>query len=222
MEKTDGINQSIHLPDLIITDVMMPKMDGFELCKKLKTDEKTSHIPIILLTAKASKQDKIEGYELGADEYLMKPFELDELRVRIKNLISQRNKLHEHFKNKGILEVDETKITSIDKKFLQKAFEVINQNVSDTIFGVEALTDLLNVSRSVLHRKIVSLTGESPGDLIRRIRLTKAAHLIEQKFGNISEIAIEVGFSNPAQFSKSFQKQFGVTPSAYQQKNTNS
>ena len=159
---------------------------------------------------------------LGADEYLMKPFEPDELIVRIKNLINQRIKLHEHFKKKGILEVDETKITSVDKKFLQKAFEIINQNLPDTAFGVEALRDLLNVSRSVLHRKIVSLTGESPGDLIRRIRLTKAAHLIEQKFGNISEIAIEVGFSNPAQFSQSFQKQFGVTPSAYQQKIINS
>ena len=114
------------------------------------------------------------------------------------------------------------KLLQLIKKFLQKAFEVINKNISDITFGVEALAELLNVSRSVLHRKIVSLTGESPGDLIRRIRLTKASHLIEQKFGNISEVAIEVGFSNPAQFSKSFQKQFGVTPSAYQQKNTNS
>lgn len=219
----DGWNKSVNnLPDLIVSDVMMPKMDGFELCKKLKTDERTSHIPVILLTAKAAKQDKIEGYEIGADEYLMKPFEPDELRVRIKNLIAQRNKLHQHFKFKGILEVDETKINSVDKKFLQKAFEIINKNISDTTFGVEALAELLSVSRSVLHRKIVSLTGEPPGDLIRRIRLAKAAQLIEQKFGNISEIAIEVGFSNPAQFSKSFQKQFGVSPSAYLQKITNS
>lgn len=223
LDGEDGWNKSINnLPDLIVSDVMMPKMDGFELCKRIKTDERTSHIPVILLTAKAAKQDKIEGYEIGADEYLMKPFEPDELRVRIKNLINQRIKLHEHFKNKGVLEVDETKINSVDKKFLQKVFEIINQKISDTTFGVEALAFLLNVSRSVLHRKIISLTGESPGDLIRRIRLTKAAHLIEQKFGNISEIAIEVGFSNPAQFSKSFQKQFGVLPSAYQQKNTNS
>ena len=140
----DGWNKSIdNIPDLIVSDVMMPKMDGFELCKKLKTDERTSHIPVILLTAKAAKQDKIEGYEIGADEYLMKPFEPDELRVRIKNLINQRIKLHEHFKNKGILEVDETKITSVDKKFLQKAFEIINQNISDTTFGVEALAELL-------------------------------------------------------------------------------
>ncbi|MDP2362624.1 MAG: ATP-binding protein, partial [Ignavibacteria bacterium] len=218
----DGWNKSIeNIPDLIISDVMMPKMDGFELCRKLKTDERTSHITIILLTAKAAKQDKLEGYEIGADEYIMKPFEPDELSARIKNLIDQRKKLHEHFKNKGIFEVDQTKISSVDKKFLQKAFGIINHNISDSTFGVEIFAELLNVSRSVLHRKMVSLTGESPGDLIRRIRLIKASQLIEQNFGNISEIALEVGFNNPAQFARSFQKQFGVTPSLYQQKVTN-
>jgi signal transduction histidine kinase/ligand-binding sensor domain-containing protein/DNA-binding response OmpR family regulator len=218
----DGWNKSIEqIPDLIVSDVMMPKMDGFELCKKLKTDGRTSHIPVILLTAKAAKQDKIEGYDIGADEYIMKPFEPDELRVRIKNLIEQRKRLHEHFQKKGILDLDQSKFTSFDKKFLQKAFDIITQKISDSSFTVEAFADNLAVSRSLLHKKIVALTGEAPRDLIRRIRLKKAAELIEKKFGNLSEIALEVGFDNPAYFSECFKKQFGISPSQYQQKNAN-
>ena len=218
----DGWNKSTNnLPDLIVSDVMMPKMDGFELCKRLKTDERTSHIPVILLTAKAAKQDKLDGYEIGADDYIMKPFEPDELSARIKNLIDQRKKLHEHFKNKGMFELTQTKITPVDKKFMQKAFDIINQNMSDPIFSVETFSELLNVSRSVLHRKIVSLTGESPGDLIRQIKLKRASELIEQKFGNLSEIALEIGFTNPAYFSEAFKKQFGLSPSQFQQKIAN-
>ncbi len=218
----DGWNKSVEqIPDLIISDVMMPKMDGFKLCEKLKTDERTSHIPVILLTAKASSQDKIEGFDTGADDYIMKPFEHEELKARIKNLIEQRKRIHEHFKKHGIFELDQPNITSIDKKFLLRAFEIVNKNIAATTFGVEALAELLHISRSVLHRKITSLTGESPGELVRRIRLKKASQLIEQNFGNIAEISLEVGFNNPSQFARSFHKQFGVSPSAYQQKFTN-
>jgi len=209
----DGWNKSIsQIPDLIVSDVMMPKMDGFKLCEKLKTDERTSHIPVILLTAKAAKQDKIEGYETGADDYIMKPFESDELRARIKNLIEQRKRLHQHFQKKGILDLDQSKFTSFDKRFLQKAFNIITQKISDSSFTVEAFADNLAVSRSLLHKKIVALTGEAPRDLIRRIRLKKAAELIEKKFGNLSVIALEVGFDNPAYFSECFKKQFGISP----------
>ena len=197
---------------------MMPKMDGFKLCAKLKTDERTSHIPVILLTAKASSADKIEGFEIGADDYIMKPFESEELKARIKNLIEQRKRIHEHFRKNGIIEFEQSNITSIDKRFLKKTFEIINKNMSDSAFGLESFAELLGVSRSVLHRKITSLTGESPGELIRRIRLKRASQLIEQNFGNISEISLEVGFSNPSQFARSFLKQFGVPPSIYQQK----
>ncbi|OGU36963.1 MAG: hypothetical protein A2315_09230 [Ignavibacteria bacterium RIFOXYB2_FULL_35_12] len=216
----DGWNKSIkQIPDLIVSDVMMPNMDGFKLCEKLKSDERTSHIPVILLTAKAALQDKVEGYEIGADDYIMKPFETSELSARILNLIKQRERLHEHFKKLGIIEFEEQKITSLDKKFLQKVFEIINQNISDPMLGVELLMERLAISRSVLYRKIISLTGEPPGELIRRLRLNKAAKLIEQKYGNLSEIALEVGFSNPARFSESFKKQFGISPSHYEQKN---
>lgn len=215
----DGWNESIEqIPDLIVSDVMMPKMDGFELCRKLKTDERTSHIPVILLTAKAAKEDKLEGYETGADDYIMKPFEPDELRARIKNLILQRKRIHEHFKNKGIFEFEQTNITSIDKKFLQRVIEIIKANISNTEFNVEVLTENMAVSRSLLNKKVVSLAGEPPRDLIKRMRLTKAVELIEKKFGNLSEIAFEVGFDNPAYFSECFKKQYGMPPSQYQSK----
>ena len=218
----DGWNKSIEqMPDLIVSDVMMPKMDGFKLCEKLKTDERTSHIPVILLTAKAAKEDKLEGYGLGADEYLMKPFESVELKARIKNLLDQKKRLHEHFRKKGIFELDQTKITSVDKKFLNKAFEIINQNISDPSFRVETFAEKLYVSKSLLRKKIVSLTGEPPVELVKRIRLQKAAELIEKKFGNLSEIALEVGFNNPAYFSECFKNQFGLSPSQYSSRNTN-
>jgi DNA-binding response OmpR family regulator len=215
----DGWNKSIEqIPDLIVSDVMMPRMDGLKFCEKLKTDERTSHIPVILLTAKAASSDKIEGIETGADDYIMKPFEPDELRARIKNLIEQRKRIHEHFKKHGLFEIEEKNITPFDKRFLQKVFDLITQNVSDSSLNVESLTENLAVSRSVLQRKILSLVGETPGELIRRIRLKKAASLIEQNFGNLSEIALEVGFNNPAYFSEAFKKQYGLSPSQYQQK----
>jgi signal transduction histidine kinase/ligand-binding sensor domain-containing protein/DNA-binding response OmpR family regulator len=229
LEAVDGedgwnkaIDPAIGGTDLIVSDVMMPRMDGFQLCNKLKVDERTSHIPVILLTAKAASADKIEGFETGADDYIMKPFDPEELRARIKNLIEQRKRIQEHFQKKGLFELNQTKITSVDKKFLQKAFEIITKNISDTSFTIETFAENLYVSKSLLHKKIVSLTGEPPVELIRRIRLKKAAELIEKNFGNLSEIALEVGFNNPAYFSECFKKQFGVSPSQYHPKNTNS
>ena len=219
----DGWDKAIeHMPDLIISDVMMPKMDGFKLCEKLKTDERTSHIPVILLTAKAAKEDKLTGYETGADEYLMKPFEPDELRARIKNLIEQRKRLHQHFQKEGPFELNQTKITPVDKKFLQQAYSIISQNLSNESFGVEVFAEKLFVSKSLLHKKFVSLTGETPVEFIRRVRLKRAAKLIENKFGNLSEIALEVGFNNPSYFAECFKKQFGVPPSQYNKNNKTS
>jgi signal transduction histidine kinase/ligand-binding sensor domain-containing protein/CheY-like chemotaxis protein len=212
----EGLREALeHFPELIISDVMMPKMDGFGLCNKLKTDERTSHIPVILLTAKATDKDKIVGYETGADDYIMKPFDSGVLKVRIKNLIDQRRKLREQFRKEGLIEIEDKEITSIDKKFLQNVLQTINKYLSDTSFGVEMLANEISMSRRNLDRKLVSLTGDPPSDLIRRVRLTQAAKLIAQKFGNISEIAMEVGFSNPAYFSKCFSEQFGLSPSEY-------
>ncbi len=215
----DGWNKSInHIPDLVVSDVMMPRMDGFKLCNKLKTDERTSHIPIILLTAKAASSDKLEGFETGADDYIMKPFDTKELKSRIKNLIEQRKRIHEHFRKHGLFEIKEKNITSVDQKFLQNVFDIITQHVSNSSFSVDLLVKNLSLSRSVVHRKILSLVGETPGELIRSIRIKTAAKLIEKKFGNLSEIALEAGFNNPAYFSECFKKQYGMTPSQYQQK----
>jgi signal transduction histidine kinase/ligand-binding sensor domain-containing protein/AraC-like DNA-binding protein len=215
----DGFSKSIEqIPDLIVSDVMMPKMDGFELCKKLKTDERTSHIPVILLTAKATSENKIEGYETGADDYIMKPFDAKELQVRIKNLINQRKKLREHFRKEKIFNLENKKIISVDKKFLEKAVKIINEHISDPLFGVELFAGSLGISRAALHKKLVALVGEPPSELIKRIRLSKAGILLKNKSGNISEIALEVGFNNPSYFSESFKKQFGETPSQYHKK----
>ena len=212
----DGLEKALHhIPDLIISDVMMPKMDGFELCNKLKTDERTSHIPIILLTAKATGKDKAEGYETGADDYVMKPFDSNLLGVRIKNLIEQRKRVQKHFKTQGLIDLEKIEITSIDKKFLQKVVDIITENISNSTFNVQSLAEKTAMSYQYVHKKIVALTGEPPVELIRKIRLKRALELIEKKFGNISEIALEVGFNNPAYFSKCFKNQFGLSPSEY-------
>jgi YesN/AraC family two-component response regulator len=194
---------------------MMPKLDGFQLCKKLKTDSRTSHIPIIILTAKATMNDKINGLEIGADDYIMKPFEAEELKARIKNLLEQRRRLQEHFRKHGIFEIEEKNITSLDQKFIQKSIELINNNLSSTSLGIEFLSANLAISKSVLNKKISALTGDTPAELIKRIRLSKAAKLIEKNTGNISEISLEVGFSNPAYFAECFKRQFGISPSQY-------
>ena len=217
----DGLKKATdQIPDLIISDIMMPRMDGFELCEKIKTDERTSHIPVILLTAKATEKDKISGYETGADDYIMKPFASDVLKVRIKNLIAQRRKLQEHFKKEGLFEIENKDITSTDKKFLQNVVGIIKDHLSDASFGVEVLAGEISMSRRNLDRKLHAMTGETPGDLIRRIRLTFAAELITRNFGNISEIALEAGFSSPAYFSKCFREQFGVSPTEYELNHT--
>jgi DNA-binding response OmpR family regulator len=219
----EGLEKSFeHIPDLIISDIMMPKLDGFQMCSKLKTDSRTSHIPIIMLTAKATMNDKISGLEIGADEYIMKPFEAEELKARIKNLLEQRKRLHEHFRKYGLVEIEEKNITPVDQKFLQKALAIINEHISDTSFGVETMADDMAVSRSLLLKKINALVGEPPSELIKRTRLSKAAKLIENNSGNISKIALEVGLSNPSYFAEAFKKQFGVPPTQYHQNNKTS
>ncbi|MGB5529747.1 MAG: response regulator, partial [Ignavibacteriaceae bacterium] len=214
----EGLDKSFEcIPDLIISDIMMPKLDGFQMCSRLKTDSRTSHIPIIMLTAKATMNDKINGLEIGADDYIMKPFEESELKARIKNLLEQRKRLHEHFRKYGLVEIEEKNITPVDQQFLQNAVALIHQHISESEFGVEKLADNMAVSRSLLFKKVNALIGESPSEFIKRTRLNKAVKLIEKNHGNISEIALEVGFSNPSYFAECFKKQFGVAPSQYHQ-----
>ncbi len=226
LEAVDGkeglSNATERIPDLIISDVMMPKMDGFELCKKLKTDERTCHIPVILLTARASSESRIEGLETGADDFITKPFDPDELLVRIKNLIKQREKLKEEYINrfKLVEETDKNKILSMDDQFLLKAENVMELNISNSEFNVELFAQEMAMSRVQLHRKLRALLNQSASEFIRTIRLNRAANLLQNKSANVSEICYDVGFNNHAYFTSCFREKFGKTPSEYGNQNS--
>jgi signal transduction histidine kinase/ligand-binding sensor domain-containing protein/CheY-like chemotaxis protein/AraC-like DNA-binding protein len=203
------------IPDLILSDVMMPDMDGITLCRKLKTNEKTAHIPLILLTARAETADKIEGLETGADDYLVKPFAAAELLVRIKNLIDSRRELREHFSRQITLEPAAIPINSVDEQFLQRVMQIIEAHMGDHSFGVEAFCREAGMSRMQLFRKLKALTNHSPGDFIRIMRLKRASDLLAQGAGTIAEVAYQVGFQEPSYFTKCFHKQYGKTPSEF-------
>ena len=201
------------IPDLILSDVMMPKMNGYQVCKILKNTEKTSHIPIILLTAKASIESKLEGLQTAADDYLTKPFVSGELLARVHNLIQSRKKLREKFRGQIILKPSEIVSSSIDEVFLNRLMKIVEENMGDDLFGVERLSDKMGMSRSQLHRKLNALIGKGPSQLIRSFRLTRAHDLLKVNAATLAEIAYTVGFSSPSYFSKCFREQFGYTPS---------
>lgn len=211
----DGLaraNSSI--PDLIISDVMMPRMDGFELCRKLKANQKTDHIPLIVLTAKASRENKLEGLQTGADDYLLKPFDEEELRIRIKNLIAIREKLQDKFRQEIMLRPDATKVLSVQDKFLQKIKGVIEENIADERFSVDDLGREMAMSRSQVHRKLKALTSQPATVYIKNYRLHRAAELLRQGAGNVSEVSFLVGFNSATYFSSCFHALFGFPPSA--------
>ena len=203
------------IPDLIVSDVMMPRMDGFQLCEKLKTDERTSHIPVILLTARASEGSKLKGLETGADDYIIKPFNSKELEIRIRNLIDQRQKLREQFTKDISLAPKDISVTSADERFLNRAIEIIENHMDEPEFGVEIFASEIALSHSQLYRKIHALTNQSPVEFIRILRLKRAASLLKREYGNVAEIAYEVGFTNPSYFAECFKKLFGKSPSEY-------
>jgi len=203
------------IPDIIITDLMMPRMDGVELCKKIKTDERTSHIPVIMLTAKATVESRIEGLETGADAYMTKPFNMQELQTRLKSLIEQRKKLRERFSKETELGPSDIAVTSVDEKFLNKAIQIIEENLGDCDFDVTAMTGEIGMSRMQLFRKLKALTNQTPSEFIRTIRLKRAAQLLKKNFGNVAEITYEVGFNNLSYFAKCFRELYGVSPSEY-------
>lgn len=211
-----GLQQALeHIPDLIISDVMMPKMDGLTLTEKLKNDERTSHIPIILLTAKTDTASRIEGFRKGADEYLAKPFSIEELNLRVNNLNELRKRLvslnRENIANK-VIPVHEP---SLDEKFLLNLRAVIERNLGDASFSVEQLSKEMCLSRTQLFRKVKGMLELSPNELINDIRLQRAAELIRAKADTLTQISYSVGFNEQSYFAKRFRKKFGVSPSEY-------
>lgn len=201
------------IPDVIVSDVMMPLMDGFTLAGKIKKDERTSHIPIILLTAKASQAHKIAGLETGADDYLTKPFDYKELLTRLRNLLNQRKLLRKKFAGEIILKPSEISVNSADENFLTKVMQAIEANMGEEDFGVEELSREVAMSRSQLHRKLIALTGQSPSEVLRNTRLLRAKELLQKKAASPSEVAFRVGFSSHTYFSKCFKEEFGISPS---------
>ena len=202
--------------DIIISDVMMPEMDGLEFCRTLKSNLETSHIPIILLTAKNTVEDRIECYNAGADGYISKPFELKILEARINNFIMHKKNKQEEFRSNVEVNIDSLEPSSMDKEFLDKVISVIKSNMSEGDFDVVQLADALAVSKSSLYRKMKIATGLSPIEFIRNIRLKHGSQLLKDKSISVAEVAYECGFSNPKYFATCFKEEFGVTPKEYQ------
>jgi CheY-like chemotaxis protein len=200
------------IPDIIITDVIMPDLGGVELCKRLKNDERTSHIPVVMLTAKTTIENKIEGLTSGADDYIYKPFDINELKVRISNLLVQREKLSLKFGLLKGLEQPVGTFNTIDEVFMKKINIIINENLKYFEFDVGSLQEKIGMSRVHLYRKVKALTGLSPSSIIHNYRMRRSARLIYDQAGNLTEIAMSVGFTNPSYFSKCFRDYFGVSP----------
>lgn len=211
-----------HFPDLIISDIMMPKMDGIRFCEKIKTNIKTSHIPVILLTAKVNKESKHKGLEIGADDYISKPFEIDYLLLRIKNLLDNRDRLRKMFKVNAALEPVKVTVTSIDEEFLNHLMLEIEKGIPDAEFTITALERELGMSHSSFYNKIKSLTGRSAKELMLSARMKRAMQILEDTSNiRIAEVAYMVGFSDPKYFSKSFKEYHGISPSDVLKKNKN-
>lgn len=200
------------VPDIVLSDIMMPVMDGLAFCQQLKTDKAISHIPVILLTARSLDEQRAEGYEHGADAYLSKPFSLRLLFSRIDNLIQSRKKLSKLFSNSDENDAFEKLSNETDKTFAAQLGKIIQDNLSDNEFNVERIGDEIGLSRVQLYRKVKALTGYSPVEMLRKARLTRARHLLRTTEKTVSEVAYAVGFSTPSYFSKCYKDEFGESP----------
>lgn len=204
-----------HLPDIILTDIMMPIMDGFDLCKRLKQEAKTSHIPIVVLTAKSKEEDKISALAHGADDIISKPFNLEILQLKLHNILDRKKRFQQHVRHMGFAKQEYEHSLTQDEQFLNKIISILEENLSNSNLNAELLAEMMSLSRSHLYKKIKSITGQGITEYIRAFRLDKAAHLLKQNKGNISEIAFQVGFNSPSYFSASFKKRFGTTPQEF-------
>ena len=202
--------------DLVISDVMMPLMDGIRLCRELKADDRINHIPVILLTARATLEGKLEGLDIGADDYVVKPFDARELMARAKNLIATRRTLREKFHQQVTLGPSNVPVTSSDEKFLKRLAEQIERHIAETAYDTEALAHDMCMSRMQLNRKLHALTGQSTHHIVREFRLQRAAQLLRKGADNVAGVAYEVGFSSLSHFARAFHERFGVNPSEYE------
>ena len=201
-----------HYVNLVVSDVMMPQMDGFELCKTIKSDLSYSHIPVVLLTAKTNIQSKIEGLELGADAYIEKPFSVEYLLANISSLIHNREKLRQTFAKSPFVAANTMALTKADEEFIWKLNDIIQANLHNPEFSMEDMADALKMSRSSFYRKIKGVLDLSPNEYLRLERLKQAAQLLKEGKSRVNEICYTVGFNSPSYFSKCFLKQFGVLP----------
>jgi signal transduction histidine kinase/ligand-binding sensor domain-containing protein/DNA-binding response OmpR family regulator len=202
-------------PDVIVSDVMMPNTDGNELCRLVKNDIRTSHIPFVMLTARSSEEHRIEGLESGADEYISKPFNFEILSLRIKKMLHLRQKRQESFKATLEINPGEITITSLDEQLMQKAVKYIEAHIANSELSVEELSRYLGMSRTHLYKKLLSITGKTPVEFIRIVRLKRAAQYLRESRMQVAEIAYEVGYNNPKYFARQFRDEFGMLPTAY-------
>jgi YesN/AraC family two-component response regulator len=206
------------IPDIIISDVLMPDMDGFEFCQKIRKDERTSHIPILLLTALGSREHEIEGLSHGADDYITKPFDLGILQTKVENILSVRQSLKQKYTGEMLLQPRNILLNSPDERFLQKAIDVVETNIADPDLDIERFASEIGVSRMQLYRKLNALTEMTVKEFVRNIRLKRAAQLLVQKKMNVSEVAYAVGFKDLSHFRKCFRQEFGMSSSEYIEK----
>lgn len=215
----EGLEMAGNLfPNLIISDIMMPEMDGIELCRRIKSNFATSHVPVILLTARSGVNEQIEGLETGADDYIIKPFNKEVLLLKVNNLIVAREKLRGLFSSKMSIEPHEITVTSADEKFIAHALSIVEKNIDDPSFGAAGLVSELGVSRTLAHMKFKELTQTSTSEFIKTIRLKRACQLLKMNKLRVSEVGYKVGFSDPQYFTKSFKNYFGITPTEFAEK----
>ena len=203
--------------DILVLDVGMPELDGLQVCRELR---KTSEVPILFLSARDEEIDRILGLEIGGDDYLTKPFSAVELQTRVANLIALRRRLQQRFAQKIELKPNQLTVTNPDDAFLKRALDILEEHFGNEEFGVERLQREIGMSRTQLHRKLKALTNQSTSEFIRTFRLQRAADLLRQNAGNVTEIAYKVGFSSQPYFTKCFQTHFGISPKAYQKQHT--
>jgi len=212
----DGWTKALKIvPDLIISDIMMPVLDGVELCRRIKNDERTSHIPVLMLTALTSKEKRLTAISAGADDYIDKPFDIAVLKAKADNILYIRKSLRERYSKEMLLKPKDVVIASPDEKFLRKVIQVVEKNMDQSNLDVDFIAKHVGVSRTQLYRKTSALTDMAVKEFVKDIRLKRAAQLISQQKLNISEVAFEVGFSDISYFRKCFKEKFGVSARKY-------